>query len=367
MPAPKLTPSIPKYCSSRKRRISAAPDRPVKPPKAQHLTNYDKLRIIELIHNRPPGTSVYQVVPSLRELGYSTIVPSTLSRLLKDEAKIRAYVQSNPQRLFEKHPPILVLPEVDAAVAQWVIQKLSNPRIRLTGDMIREKAREFNSLLGYPDDILVFSSGWLERFKIRIGLSRHVFHGEASSAPVERLQDERYRLLSIIALFAPWDVYNVDETALLFCLVPTSGLALDKMPGVKLDKKRLTYMFCANMDGSDKRTPLIIGRAKQPRCFEGRSAEAMRFYYFWNSKAWQVHSIWKSFLSDLNEDMRRQGRYILLLCDNAPSHKHDPAQYPHVRVEFLAPNLTSHIQPMDGESIQYRLLYYRGTDPHLFR
>jgi hypothetical protein len=57
------------------------------------------------------------------------------------------------------------------------------------------------------------------------------------------------------------------------------------------------------------------------------------------------------FLYNLNEDMRRQGRYILLLCDNAPSHKHNPTDYPHVCVEFLAPNLTAWIQPLDGGMI----------------
>ncbi|CAE6458781.1 unnamed protein product [Rhizoctonia solani] len=343
-----LLPPVHKYRSACKRRISAAPDRPTKPPKAQNLTNYDKLRIINLIYRKPPGTSVYRMIPLLRQLGYATIVASTLSRLLKNEAKIRAYVQLNPQRLYEKRPPILTLPDVDKAVSQWVVQKLSNPRTRLNGDMIREKAREFSCLLGYPENVLKFSNGCLERFKVRLGLSQHCFHGEAASAPVERIDNERYRLLAIIVLYPPWDVYNVDETALLFCFVPTTGLAFKNMLRVKIDKKRLTYMLCANMDGSNKRPPLVIGRAKQPRCFEGRSAESMKFYYFWNSKAWMVYSIWSMFLYHLNEDMRRQNRYILLLCDNAPSHKHNPADYPHVRVEFLAPNLTAWIQPMDG-------------------
>jgi hypothetical protein len=120
------------------------------------------------------------------------------------------------------------------------------------------------------------------------------------------------------------------------------------MPGVKLDKKFLTYVLCANMDGSDKRPPLIIGQAKQPRCFDKCSACEVDFYYFWNTKAWMVYSIWQHFLFDLNEDMRRQGRHILLLCDNAPSHKHNPANYSNIRIEFLAPNLTSWVQPMNG-------------------
>jgi hypothetical protein len=78
----------------------------------------------------------------------------------------------------------------------------------------------------------------------------------------------------------PWVNYNVDETALLYCLVPTGGLALYQMPGVNLEKICVTYMICANTDGSDKRALLIIGKAKQPRCFEKRPAHEMDFYYF---------------------------------------------------------------------------------------
>lgn len=48
-----------------------------------------------------------------------------------------------------------------------------------------------------------------------------------------------------------------------------------------------------------------------------------------------------------------------MLCDNAPSHKHDSAKYPHVRVEFLAPNLTAWIQPMDAGIIAAFKAHYK--------
>ncbi|QRV94510.1 tigger transposable element-derived protein 4 [Ceratobasidium sp. AG-Ba] len=46
--------------------------------------------------------------------------------------------------------------------------------------------------------------------------------------------------------------------------------------------------------------------------------------------------------------MVRQNRRILLLVDNAPSHRHSPDKYPNVRIESLAPNLTAWVQPMDA-------------------
>jgi hypothetical protein len=62
--------------------------------------------------------------------------------------------------------------------------------------------------------------------------------------------------------------------------------------------------------------------------------------------------------------MRRQNRHVLLLCDNASSHKHNPADYPNVHVEYLASNLTAWVQPMDAGIIgafksQYRRRFMR--------
>lgn len=236
--------------------------------------------------------SQVDMIPHLHAMGYITICQPTISRLLRDELSIRNRCNGNPRALSEKRPPLLTLPEVDAVLKQWVIQKLYS-NLRLTGDIICEKARDFCRRLGYPDNLLVFSHGWLRSFNARLGLSQHMFHGEAASAPIATLADERFRLVAIISLYHPWDVYNCDETALLYCLVPTRGLALHQMPGLKLDKTRITYMFCVNMDGSDKRNPLIIARARQPNCFEKHFGYEMGYYHFWNKEAWMVQSIWQ--------------------------------------------------------------------------
>lgn len=57
------------------------------------------------------------------------------------------------------------------------------------------------------------------------------------------------------------------------------------MSGVKSEKTRIIYAFCANMDGSDKREPLIIGHTQRPRCFKGYQASELGFDYCWNKKA----------------------------------------------------------------------------------
>jgi hypothetical protein len=57
--------------------------------------------------------------------------------------------------------------------------------------------------------------------------------------------------------------------------------------------------------------------------------------------------------------MRQQNRHVLLLCDNASSHKKfDQAQLSNVRVEFLAPNLTAFVQPLDSGIIRCFKAHY---------
>jgi hypothetical protein len=58
--------------------------------------------------------------------------------------------------------------------------------------------------------------------------------------------------------------------------------------------------------------------------------------------------------------MRQQNRHVLLLCDNASSHKKfNQVQLSNVRVEFLAPNLTAFVQPLDSGIIRCFKAHYR--------
>lgn len=187
-------------------------------PKRQALTKFDKLRIIDIYHEKKRYLSQQAIVDLLRGAGYLKIHQSTLSRLVKEGSAIRAQVAANARLLNYKRQPVVVIPEIDAALTMWITQKLEH-NIRLSGDNICRKARSFCRLFGFPEEILVFSHGWLDSFKSRIGLSSFVFHGEAASASPEHIQAERLRLQAVIWLYAPWDVYSIDETGLFYKLV----------------------------------------------------------------------------------------------------------------------------------------------------
>ena len=66
--------------------------------------------------------------------------------------------------------------------------------------------------------------------------------------------------------YAPVDIYNCDETGLYYRALPDSGIVYkhEKPQGSKLNKERITVLACANMNGSDKRTLFVIGKAANP-------------------------------------------------------------------------------------------------------
>ena len=77
---------------------------------------------------------------------------------------------------------------------------------------------------------------------------------------------------------------------------PDRGLSNKKSSGVKGTKVRLTYLLASNADGSEKRPPLIIGKAKKPRAFQNKTGTQLGFDYRNNAKAWMTASIYQDWL-----------------------------------------------------------------------
>ncbi|QRV94489.1 DDE superfamily endonuclease [Ceratobasidium sp. AG-Ba] len=271
-----------------------------------------------------------------RSRGYGTIVQITVSTWLehKDELRQRA---KNPNELVFKRMRQVEYPDVDEALKAWILQKQGR-NLGITGRAIRQKARDFAVLFGYPDDFLALSNGWLSSLSARMGLRQHRYHGEAASAPIDTLADEVLRVRGLISSFGLRNSFNFDECALFFRMSPDKGLVTCEMSGVKADKSRITVGLANNLEGSEKLPPLIIGKARVRTASRRKTG---------------------GILANLNKEMKRQRCKILLLIDNAPSHIHDQKKYPNVRIEPFAPNLTAWIQPNDAGIIQPFKSYYR--------
>lgn len=150
-------------------------------------------------------------------------------------------------------------------------------------------------------------------------------------------------------------MYNADETGIYFRATPdrTHTFAHEPPSGGKKSKERITAMVCSNMDGTDKRKLLIIGKSKAPRCF--KNCGELPVDYHANSNAWMTSEIYTTWLRSWDKELKRK---ILVLVDNCPAHPKVPG-LKNITVEFLPPNTTSIIQPMDQGIIKNLKTYYR--------
>ena len=231
----------------------------------------------------------------------------------------------------------------------------------LTEDLIRAKAKRFCELENIPEaERPKWSHGWIAKFKQHTGLRQRRFYGESNSVQLAEHVDRIDEINATCDDYSEDDRYNFDEIGLFYRMPPSIGLATQEAHGSKGDKTRLTFGFCVNASGTDKREPLIIGHARRPRCFGKRPASHLGYnFYYNNKKAWMTGAIWLDWLQKFDKEMERQNRQVILLVDNCSSHLEPEFDLKATRLEFLPPNTTAQLQPLDAGIIRTFKAYYR--------
>lgn len=176
--------------------------------------------------------------------------------------------------------------------------------------------------------------------------------GESDSCADTYIDFLNNKLPKILAEYDLRDIYNADETALYFKHLPDRTLCFirEKPKGGKKRSDKLTLLIIANMDGSDKQTPWIIGKAEKPRRLKSVHKMEVRdlpVKYAATAKAWMTTDLWDHILSRWNRRLAKAGRKIVLFADNASCHGGGTLRYSNIRLEFLPPNTTALIQPCD--------------------
>ncbi|CAB4381270.1 unnamed protein product [Rhizophagus irregularis] len=300
---------------------------------------------------------------------------TTISKIWKDREKWLAVLPtSQTSHIFRNRS--VQFPELDKAMQIWTAQAAA-AGLPLSDSILQLKGIEFAKMLSIEDQ-LKCTNGWVYRFKLRNGLQKVNFSGEANSAPLETLPEERLRLRTLLAKYDEKDIYNADETGLFFRMEPNQTLSTGKISGRKknINKSNLPVIYRAN------------------------------------SKAWMRSDIFIEWLHYLDNWFRTMDRKILLLIDNAGSHfnskifdennsdlsEDDPntegevvAESSHsaqnrkkskkkaikkrpdikltnIELAYLPPNTTAHLQPMDAGIIHsFKSKYKREFCMHLIR
>jgi hypothetical protein len=162
---------------------------------------------------------------------------STITKILSQQKKWL----SSDASLIVKHRNVK-FPLLEKALIYWTNQAIAGGMI-ISDDILQEKGREFANYFNIEEDQFNFSKGWLTGFKKRNSLRMYRLHGEANSAPLESLAEERLKLQELISKFNPEDVYNADETGLFFRMAPNQTLAKRSRAGKKLVSKKINIFF----------------------------------------------------------------------------------------------------------------------------
>ena len=117
--------------------------------------------------------------------------------------------------------------------------------VPFSGSFMMSKAEEFACCLGVPDGQFKCSSGWLERFKQRHGISFKCVCGKKKSVDINSNEMEAWQrtLSMLLKEYKHEDVYNADETAIFYRLLPDKTLEL-KNVNCHGGKQVSRYLHC---------------------------------------------------------------------------------------------------------------------------
>lgn len=265
--------------------------------------------------------------------------PSTLSTILKSKERIFTAVSSGTSGARKKLRASNYA-DVEKTVLRWTLD-MRTRNVPLTGTMLQEKAREVACQLGCSD--FKASPGWLMRFKNRHASLAGLRRGEwlplpeLNAVPLDDVEDVRDALREYRAR----DVYAAQEMALFYRMLPheTRAFKEDTCAGGSRSGQRLTVFLCSNMDGSDKRAPLVIGRSDRPRCFRGSKSVPVK--YMSHPKAWMTPLVFCNWLCDFNAHMAEENRLVCLLVSRCAAHMVGDLSLSNVRLCYVSTEGTS--------------------------
>lgn len=306
--------------------------------RSSNLTHEQK-RLICIHAKQNPTITQAQLGQWAKErFGLPTIPSqSSISHTLKRKHN---FEHMKSEELASKRMRSVKFPELDIALANWFLHCQAR-QVKIQGDEIKAKAHLFFEIMAIPtQDPPQFSNGWLHSFQSRHGFSRSPNQTQGSvELPVITTRNE---FAAAVEGVAPWDIYWMDETRLLFTMSPELSDAAFGYADQQQHGKRMTVAFCTNADASDMLDPFFI--CSEP--LQNSASASVGFQYAYNKNTWMTPTVFREWLLALDWKMHEENRHILLLLDSYSSHQVKKMALKNVSVRFVAPPL-----PLAGESL----------------
>nr|XP_050031725.1 tigger transposable element-derived protein 6-like [Dermacentor andersoni] len=222
--------------------------------------------------------------------------------------------------------------------------------------MLMEKAKWFAVVFG--EESFTGGTGSQQRFKSRYSIVGNTLSGESeatSTSHIEKWLSEEWP--TIPDSFSPSQIFNADERALFWQMLPNKSLHLKSTAchGGKNRKVRVSILLAANMDGSCKLRPFVIGKSRSPRCFKNEKGLPVR--YASNKKAWITHDFFVEWLQAWDAELEKSGRKVCIL-DNCSAH-HVVCPLKQIPLKFLPPNPMEKLQRLDQGIVKAFKVGYR--------
>ncbi len=235
--------------------------------------------------------------------------------------------------------------------------------------MIKDELRQSSTLSAEKRNKLkrfTDSEWWCTRFTKRRLLTSKVLYGQVGSTDIEGAKDKMRKIRAWPSIYSLKDIYNIDETALFYEMLPWHTYILNVenknyLRGTKKmkAKDRVTAYIGTNADGSAKVPISIIGVSRNPRAFKGGEPACK---YFHSKKAWSNPLLFQQWLDEVfvPHVCRQPSRKVALLIDNASSHD-KIVLTSRIELISLPSNVTSLYQPMDMGIIRAWKICYRKS------
>nr|XP_034186984.1 jerky protein homolog-like [Osmia lignaria] len=205
---------------------------------------------------------------NLRELAAEYgINKRTMQRYRKNAASIRKLSESSIDMGMKRRRASLH-EDVSTRLHAWIIERRASGET-LTDSMLQEKAKQLHEEIG-GSSYFAASRGWLWRFKKRYNLRSVGIHKEKpdeNELAVDKFAKELTELLAKENIDED-NIYNMEETRLMWKILPQKILEHDEEQLKEKKKDHITIAFCANATGTCKLPLLIVNKYPNPRALK---------------------------------------------------------------------------------------------------
>lgn len=217
--------------------------------------------------------------------------------------------------------------------------------------------------------------GWLYCFQKCHGIHDKKMWGKSQSVDEGSVHPFHEKLEKIIQQsdFMQCQLCNADEIGFYWKEMPrnTQATKEDKAPGRKLVKDYVSLLLFANVDGSHRLTPVVVGKTQKPRTLKNILG-LLPIIYRTTKNAWincEIFYEWfYKFFVPAVRNFQKEKKIsaddvrVILLLDNAPAHlikEQLCTKDGKIKCMFLPPNTTPLIQPMDQSMTEATKKHYR--------